>query len=104
MPAISVKPISRRTFLRGTGVAARLAVAGGHADADRDVGWGRSFDSHRAPVRAAYLYFPNGAWMDGWIPKQTGKKYELPFSLTPRWSRCVTRWSRAERPGQAIQP
>jgi hypothetical protein len=39
--------------------------------------------SAAAPVRAAYLYFPNGAWMDAWIPKQTGDKYELPFSLTP---------------------
>ena len=36
-----------------------------------------------APVRAAYLYFPNGAWMDAWVPKQTGADYELPFSLTP---------------------
>ncbi|MBX9582311.1 MAG: DUF1552 domain-containing protein, partial [Gemmataceae bacterium] len=31
----------------------------------------------------AYLYFPNGAWMDAWVPKQTGAGYELPFSLTP---------------------
>ncbi|HEX4609901.1 MAG TPA: DUF1552 domain-containing protein, partial [Urbifossiella sp.] len=36
-----------------------------------------------APVRAAYLYFPNGAWMDAWVPRQTGADYELPFSLTP---------------------
>jgi hypothetical protein len=36
-----------------------------------------------APVRAAYLYFPNGAWMDAWVPKETGADYELPFSLTP---------------------
>jgi Protein of unknown function (DUF1552) len=36
-----------------------------------------------APVRAAYLYFPNGAWMDAWVPRQTGANYELPFSLTP---------------------
>jgi hypothetical protein len=36
-----------------------------------------------APVRAAYLYFPNGAMMDAWIPKETGVNYELPFSLTP---------------------
>jgi hypothetical protein len=36
-----------------------------------------------APVRAAYLYFPNGAWMDAWVPKQTGVDYDLPFSLTP---------------------
>ena len=25
--------------------------------------------SAAAPVRAAYLYFPNGAWMDAWVPK-----------------------------------
>src|SRR5262249_14269419 len=36
-----------------------------------------------APVRAAYLYFPNGAWMDAWVPKQTGADYKLPFSLAP---------------------
>ena len=36
-----------------------------------------------APVRAAYLYFPNGAWMDAWIPKKTGAEYDLPFSLEP---------------------
>lgn len=72
------KRLSRRTFLRGAGVALGLplleamgpkrAAAAGTAE---------------APVRAAYLYFPNGAWMDAWIPKQTGKDYELPFSLSP---------------------
>jgi hypothetical protein len=36
-----------------------------------------------APVRAAYLYFPNGALMDAWTPKETGANYQLPFSLTP---------------------
>jgi hypothetical protein len=40
-------------------------------------------ESAEAPVRAAYLYFPNGAWMDEWIPKKTGTDFELPFSLTP---------------------
>src|SRR5262249_6627491 len=24
-----------------------------------------------------------GAWMDAWVPKQTGADFELPFSLTP---------------------
>src|SRR5205085_1744294 len=36
-----------------------------------------------APVRAAYLYFPNGAWMDAWVPRKTGPDYELPYSLMP---------------------
>jgi hypothetical protein len=35
------------------------------------------------PTRFAALYFPNGAFMDNWVPKQTGAEYELPFSLTP---------------------
>ena len=25
-----------------------------------------------APVRAAYLYFPNGACMNAWVPTQPG--------------------------------
>jgi len=29
------------------------------------------------------LYFPNGAWMDAWVPKKTGIDHELPYSLTP---------------------
>lgn len=75
---VKFKPLSRRTFLRGAGVALGLPfleamqpvrAAGPKAAA--------------APVRAAYLYFPNGAWMDAWVPKQTGADYELPFSLTP---------------------
>ena len=35
------------------------------------------------PCRAAYLYFPNGAWMDEWVPKKSGAEFELPFCLTP---------------------
>jgi hypothetical protein len=80
---VKVKPLSRRTFLRGAGVALGLplleamslrgAAASGSAGAKRAA----------APVRAAYLYFPNGAWMDAWVPQQKGADYELPFSLTP---------------------
>jgi hypothetical protein len=80
---VKFKPLSRRTFLRGTGVAlglplleAMLPMPSVASPVGADQGAG-------APVRAAYLYFPNGAWMDGWIPKQTGSNYELPFSLTP---------------------
>src|SRR5262249_19067578 len=69
-------PMSRRTFLRGTGVALGLPFL----DAMRPA---RAADALKAPVRAAYLYFPNGAWMDAWIPKQSGTDFELPFSLTP---------------------
>jgi hypothetical protein len=77
------KPLSRRTFLRGAGVALGLplleAMSSRGAPAPGPGGGGRA----AAPVRAAYLYFPNGAWMDAWVPKETGAAYELPFSLTP---------------------
>jgi hypothetical protein len=76
------KPLSRRTFLRGAGVALGLPLLEAMAPRGAAASWlgtGRA----AAPVRAAYLYFPNGAWMDAWVPKATGADYELPFSLTP---------------------
>src|SRR5438445_13873457 len=81
--AMTFKPLSRRTFLRGAGVALGLPLL--DAMLPLKVG-GSALDNPQsalAPVRAAYLYFPNGAWMDSWIPAQTGADYELPFSLTP---------------------
>jgi hypothetical protein len=78
----SCKPLSRRTFLRGAGVALGLPLLEAmlpsrHSTALADP------EQAVAPVRAAYLYFPNGAWMDAWVPKKTGADFELPFSLTP---------------------
>jgi len=70
--------MSRRTFLRGAGVALGLPLL----DAMRP-GRAVAADAAAAPVRSAYMYFPNGAWMDAWVPKQAGANYELPFSLTP---------------------
>ncbi len=79
----AAKAISRRTFLRGTGVALGLPLLeamtprGGFGPA------ATAGQTNAAPVRAAYLYFPNGAFMDAWVPKETGTDYELPFSLSP---------------------
>ena len=71
--------LNRRRFLRGSSVALALpwlaSLRPGKADA---------FAGPQAPpVRMAFLYFPNGAWMKGWEPEQTGADYELPFSLSP---------------------
>jgi hypothetical protein len=79
---LSRKPLSRRTFLRGAGVALGLPLLEAMLP-QRSSGFSFVNQNPEAPVRAAYLYFPNGAWMDGWIPKKTGKDFELPFSLTP---------------------
>ena len=78
---VKIQPISRRTFLRGAGVALGLPLL--EAMRTRTGLLVGAEPSAVAPVRAAYLYFPNGAWMDSWVPKQTGADYELPFSLTP---------------------
>src|SRR6267378_2081919 len=75
----SFKPLSRRTFLRGTGVALGLPLLEAMLPRTKAL----ADQVATAPVRAAYLYFPNGAWMDAWVPKETGADFELPFSLTP---------------------
>jgi hypothetical protein len=35
------------------------------------------------PIRAAFLYVPNGAHMQDWTPSATGKGFDLPFTLEP---------------------
>jgi hypothetical protein len=90
------KPLSRRTFLRGAGVALGLPLL----DAMLPRTKAQVDPSLTAPVRAAYLYFPNGAWMDAWIPRETGPDYDLPFSLTPLAPirDCVTVLSGLDKP------
>lgn len=80
---VKVKPLSRRTFLRGAGVALGLPLLEAMLPLRITSSALGAKETAVAPVRAAYLYFPNGAWMDGWIPKETGTDFELPFSLTP---------------------
>src|SRR5262249_39732074 len=80
---VKSKPLSRRTFLRGTSVALGLPLLEAMLPVRVGTSLAYADSAAVAPVRAAYLYFPNGAWRDGWIPKQPGAKYELPFSLTP---------------------
>src|SRR5215470_17920648 len=71
---VKSRPLPRRTFLRGAGVCLGLPLLDAAPPAEQ---------GPSAPVRAAYLYFPNGAWMEAWVPRKTGSDYELPFSLTP---------------------
>jgi hypothetical protein len=73
--------ISRRTILRGAGIAIGLpwleamssnAVLGSSSM----IGIPKA-----APVRAAFLYVPNGMHMPDWKPKETGTDFELPKTL-----------------------
>src|ERR1700738_2951435 len=77
--------LSRRTFLRGTGVALALPLLDVMRPRRPAAAGAAEMAGAAAvpPVRMACLYFPNGAWMDGWVPKKAGADYELPFALTP---------------------
>jgi hypothetical protein len=90
---VRIKRLSRRTFLRGAGVALGLPMLEAMMPLRSGASMSGAAKTAEAPVRAAYLYFPNGAWMDEWVPKKTGVDFELPFSLTPlapvRDSVCV---------------
>src|SRR5205809_758723 len=73
---IPMKPLSRRTFLRGAGAALALPWL----DAMRPRA---AAATGKPPVRLACLFFPNGVWQKAWIPEKAGADYELPFSLEP---------------------
>jgi len=77
---------TRRNFLRGLGVAVALptmesllpttAVASATSSALAQTASGD-------PLRAAFLYVPNGVNVDKWFPKGEGTNYELNESVKP---------------------
>ena len=72
---------SRRTFLRGTGAAIALPWLESMRPAMAFADSAPAMPT--PPVRFACLYFPNGAYMQNWIPQDAGTDYKLPFSLSP---------------------
>ena len=72
-----MKHLSRRTFLRGTGVAMSLPLLDAMSAASA---WAAAAAS---PKRVAFLYVPNGIVHDAWKPVATGRDYKLPYSLEP---------------------
>jgi hypothetical protein len=73
------QPESRRRFLRGCG--GMLALPWLSSALPRPM-WA-SESAAKPPVRAAFIYFPNGVWEADWVPLQTGSQYELSPSLGP---------------------
>ncbi len=71
--------ISRRTMLRGMGAALALPVLEAMAPSTARA----TVAAPKAPVRMACIYFPNGAWMDQWVPTAAGADFALPYSLEP---------------------
>ena len=76
-------PLSRRTLLRGTGVAlalpwleAMVPTASGSPESESTRG-------NDTPIRMAALFVPNGVRQDMWTPKGEGDEYELSPTLAP---------------------
>ena len=68
--------LTRRRFLRGSGVALATPFFASLASATDK-------PDPTPPLRTAFLYFPNGVWEKAWVPTKTGKDFELPDSLSP---------------------
>lgn len=77
MNILERKRFSRRTLLRGTGVALALPLL----DAMQSV----AADSTNRPTvrRVAVVYVPNGVIMQDWMPTTTGRDFALPRILKP---------------------
>ncbi|MCY3003365.1 MAG: DUF1552 domain-containing protein [Planctomycetota bacterium] len=73
-----IEPLSRRTLLRGAGVALALPLFGAMS---------RARNSAPAPRRVIFTYVPNGVHMPDWRPKAEGEALELGPTLEPlaRW-------------------
>ncbi len=81
------KETSRRNFLRGLGASIALpafaSLGTNSAIANVQSKKALAQTATGAPLRTAFLYFPNGVIQDTWWPKQTGSNFELSQSLAP---------------------
>jgi hypothetical protein len=75
-----IKPLSRRTVLRGLGTA--LALPWLEAMLPRESAAAPS-KGGAPPLRIAWFYVPNGIHMPDWTPNQEGRNFDLPPILKP---------------------
>ncbi|MFO7276070.1 MAG: DUF1552 domain-containing protein [Pseudomonadota bacterium] len=73
------KFISRRTVLRGAGAAIALPLL----DAMIPASTALAKTAAAPKPRMGFIYFPHGAVMDAWMPKQTGPGFEFSPILKP---------------------
>jgi hypothetical protein len=76
---ISKKHLSRRSVLRGAGVALGLPLL----DAMIPAATALAQTAATQNPRLGFVYFPHGAVMDAWVPKQTGAQFEYSPILKP---------------------
>jgi hypothetical protein len=77
---MAIRKISRRTVLRGTGAALGLPMLDLMLP---KAGLGAESATAAAPVRLAWVFFPNGTNPASWEPKAEGRDWELTPSLEP---------------------
>jgi Protein of unknown function (DUF1552) len=73
-----MKPLDRRTLLRGTGIALSLPLLEAMAPMNKT-----AFAASATPARMMAYYTPNGMSMRDWTPTTFGKNYELSNTLKP---------------------
>ena len=73
------QPLSRRMFLKGSGVALGLPLLNAMLPSN-GLAAGPSLS---APLRTAFVFFPNGAIMPQWNPTGEGENYQLSATLKP---------------------
>ena len=71
--------LSRRTVLRGAGAVMSLPLLESMLS-NNGLAAGSSSE---APLRTAYVFFPNGAIMPEWTPKTDGENFEFSKTLKP---------------------
>ncbi|MDA0282945.1 MAG: DUF1552 domain-containing protein [Planctomycetota bacterium] len=71
--------LSRRSLLRGIGATMSLPLL----DAMLSTNGLAAGASSDAPLRMAYVFFPNGAIMPEWTPRTDGDKFEFSKTLKP---------------------
>jgi hypothetical protein len=76
---ITKKHLPRRTFLRGLGVTVALPFLNSMVPAATSL----AQTAANPKLRMGFIYFPHGAIMDAWTPKDTGKDFAISPILTP---------------------
>src|SRR5580692_7571429 len=76
---VTKKHLSRRTVLKGAGASIGLPLLDAMIPAHTALA-----DTAAAPkVKLGFVYFPHGAVMQHWTPKQTGRDFEFSPILKP---------------------
>jgi len=81
MHVVLSRPLSRRTLLRGAGVALALPVL--NAMTPRSLRAAPAATPPGPPKRFAFIYTPNGYNQETFLPAQTGRTWTLPAALQP---------------------